>query len=188
MSARILADDRTGLPRLTAMRDIRTRPEGVICTLGGDPGDTAGLFMGWWSRAARKLTDYRSWQCASNGALELLRWVLDDWGHAIDAAGIEDFRSGPKAGRLHGTKASSTASSVTAMASMLAGAGIAVSVRPAGTVKTWATDSRLKAAGLIEATSGMPKHARDAARQSLFTACSDLGLRDPLSKMRGKPD
>jgi hypothetical protein len=175
-----------------ALRVIRVpgepRPEGVVCTLGGDPGDTAGLFLGWWSLAARKLTGYRAWQCGANGALELLGWVLGDWGHLIGAAGIEEFRSGPKSVRLHGTTASSTARSVTAMAGLISEAGIAVSVRPAGTVKTWATDDRLARSGLLAATSGMPKHSRDAARHALFTACKDLGMRDPLSKVRGTPD
>lgn len=173
-----------------ALRVIRVPvpAEGIIVTLGGDPGDTAGLFLGFWSLASRKLTDYRAWQCGANGALELLGWVLDDWGHLIGAAGIEEFRSGPKSVKLHGTSAPATSRMVTAMAGQIAAAGIAVSVRPAGTVKTWATDSRLQAAGLLAATSGMPKHARDAGRHSLFTACADLGMRVPRGKVRGKPD
>jgi hypothetical protein len=170
--------------RYAVMRQVR--PEGLTCTLGGDPGDTAGLFLAGWRE--RKLVMFRSWQVEAGGALELLGWVLSEHGYLIMAAGIEEFRSGPKSVKLHGTTAPAVARSVTAMASVIREAGIAVSVRPAGTVKTWATDDRLKEAGLLDATSGMPKHARDAARVALFTACRDLGMRDPLSKVREKPD
>lgn len=53
--------------------------------------------------------------------------------------------------------------------------------RSAAQVKPWATDERLEAAGLLEATKGM-RHARDAARHALYAAVHDGGLPDPLSK------
>lgn len=53
--------------------------------------------------------------------------------------------------------------------------------RSASAVKPWATDLRLDAAGLLEATKGM-RHARDAARHALFAAVRDGGLPDPLSR------
>ena len=55
-----------------------------------------------------------------------------------------------------------------------------VVARSASQVKPWATDARLEAAGLLEATKGM-RHARDAARHALFAAVKDGGLPDPLS-------
>jgi hypothetical protein len=51
--------------------------------------------------------------------------------------------------------------------------------RSASQVKPWATDQRLRAAGLFDATKGM-RHARDAARHALFAACHDAGVPDPL--------
>lgn len=54
-------------------------------------------------------------------------------------------------------------------------------VRNAAAVKPWATDARLDAAGLLEATKGM-RHARDAARHALYAAVHDGGMSDPLSK------
>lgn len=54
-------------------------------------------------------------------------------------------------------------------------------LRSAATVKPWATDERLAAAGLLAPTKGMP-HARDAARHALFTAVAEFGRPDPLSK------
>jgi hypothetical protein len=53
--------------------------------------------------------------------------------------------------------------------------------RPAAMVKPWATDERLKAAGLWDMTAKMVD-ARDAARHALYAACHDAGLPDPLSK------
>lgn len=53
--------------------------------------------------------------------------------------------------------------------------------RNASQVKAWATDTRLEAAGLLEACTGM-RHARDAARHALFAAVHDGAIPDPLSK------
>lgn len=57
----------------------------------------------------------------------------------------------------------------------------AAAVRPAAQVKPWATDTRLEAAGLLEACKGM-RHARDAGRHALFAAVHSGLLPDPLSK------
>lgn len=62
--------------------------------------------------------------------------------------------------------------------------GIRFVERSAAEVKPWATDARLAAAGLLGVTAGM-RHARDAARQALFCAVRDCGLRDPLSRAGG---
>lgn len=53
--------------------------------------------------------------------------------------------------------------------------------RSASQVKPWATDTRLNASGLLEATKGM-RHAKDAARHALYAAVHDAGRPDPLSK------
>jgi hypothetical protein len=53
--------------------------------------------------------------------------------------------------------------------------------RNASQVKAWATDARLAATGLLDATKGMT-HARDAARHALFAAVHDGKIPDPLSK------
>jgi hypothetical protein len=62
--------------------------------------------------------------------------------------------------------------------------GHASSHRAAATVKPWAVDKRLLAAGLLDLTAGM-RHARDAARHALFCAVKDYGLPDPLSSRAG---
>jgi hypothetical protein len=55
-----------------------------------------------------------------------------------------------------------------------------VFLRNASLVKTWATDKRLAAAGLLDATKGM-QHARDASRHALYAAVHTGMARDPLS-------
>lgn len=50
--------------------------------------------------------------------------------------------------------------------------------RAAVEVKPWATDDRLKAAGLFDQTKGL-RHARDAVRHALYSACRDFGARIP---------
>lgn len=54
-------------------------------------------------------------------------------------------------------------------------------VRSASQVKTWATDARLDAIGLLDNTKGMG-HARDGGRHALFAAVHDGKIPDPLSK------
>lgn len=56
--------------------------------------------------------------------------------------------------------------------------------RSASEVKTWATDLRLAAAGLVEPTKGM-NHARDAGRHAIFAAVRAGLLVDPLSRSAG---
>jgi hypothetical protein len=60
-------------------------------------------------------------------------------------------------------------------------AEVRVVLRSAAEVKPWATDTRLEAAGLLSACTGM-RHARDAARHALFAAVKDAGAPDPLSR------
>lgn len=54
---------------------------------------------------------------------------------------------------------------------------------PAATVKPWATDIRLQAAGILAATKGM-SHARDASRHALYAAVHRGVAHDPLSSRR----
>jgi hypothetical protein len=59
-------------------------------------------------------------------------------------------------------------------------------LRSAVQVKAWATDERLDAIGLLEATKGMT-HAKDAARHALYAAVHDGKIPDPLSKRARQP-
>lgn len=54
--------------------------------------------------------------------------------------------------------------------------------RSASEAKGWATDGRLKAAGLYELTRSAGGHRRDATRHALMAGVMKLGWTDPLSK------
>lgn len=59
--------------------------------------------------------------------------------------------------------------------------GVPLFTRNASMVKTWATDKRLEAAGLLASTKGMG-HARDASRHALYAAVRCGYTADPLSR------
>ncbi len=58
--------------------------------------------------------------------------------------------------------------------------GLEFHTHTASDVKQWATDRRLRAAGLYQPTEGM-RHARDGARHALFGGVKHAGVTDPLS-------
>jgi hypothetical protein len=56
--------------------------------------------------------------------------------------------------------------------------GYRTQLRKAADVKTWATDKRLKTAGILRPPE--MRHANDASRHGLFTAVRDAYMEDPL--------
>lgn len=173
--------------RYPGFREERQRPEQFICALGGDPGGANGLFLAGWSTVpgnSRAPLIMRAWVASREGAAELAGWVLSEYGYLIMAAGLEQFDNRRRSRAMRGFSATAMHELTGELAAVITGAGITVTVRPPALVKPWATDRRLEAAGLMSATAGMPAHARDAARHCLYAACHDLGLRDPLSRVR----
>lgn len=164
-------------------RERRERPAQCTCALGGDPGGGNGFFLAAWGNGRhRSPLITRAWVVNMEGAAELAGWVLSEYGYLIMAAGLEQFDSRARSRRMRGFSATAAHETVARLAALISDAGITVTVRPPALVKPWATDRRLEAAGLMSATAGMPDHARDGARHCLYTACHDLGLRDPLSR------
>ncbi len=157
----------------------------ALCVIGCDPGAVAGLALayydGSWGHPA-------AYQCDAASAPALLDWLIGlntepgIIGDAITVrVGIEEFRPGLGAG-ARGKNASLTRGLVEELKLVSASRGITALVRPATDVKTWGTDARLKKAGLLDVTAGMPDHSRDACRVLLFTAVMTGGVPDPLSK------
>lgn len=168
---------------------LRARPEQFFVSLGGDPGGGNGFFLAAWGKGRHRaplLT--RAWVTNMDGAVELLDWVLREYGTLIGAAGLEQFDNRARSRRMRGFSATLVHTRTARLVTQLNGAGIPVTVRPPALVKPWATDRRLEAAGLMTATAGMPGHARDAARHCLYCACHDLGMRDPMSRSRTEDD
>lgn len=154
--------------------------------IGIDPGPIPGIVMLWPHGGGRRRLEIDVVQCSESAAPAVLWGLLDSnrslLGKAPCLVQIERFVVGSRSGR------SSTAGAGAAtrdLVGRLQGEAenqpnVKVVLRSASEVKPWATDVRLEAAGLLEATKGM-RHARDAARHALFAAVKDGGVPDPLS-------
>jgi hypothetical protein len=149
--------------------------------IGIDPGPATGIAVAFW--------DDESWlspgayQCDASSAPALLDWLAArKRPMMLVRAAIEEFRPGTGAG-ARGPHASVTRSKVDELSDVLENRNIRVRCRAATMVKPWATDERLKRAGLMEICRGQG-HAADAMRHLLFCAVHDCGVPDPLIRRR----
>lgn len=145
--------------------------------LGVDPGMTTGICRLDLGGGPAELA-----QATPGAVLGILRELgRSEYGGVVAVLAIERFVVGPRAGR----SAFPAAGRVTReLIDELQASDLAdrVMLRSASQVKPWATNDRLRAAGLWDLGKGMP-HARDAARHALFAAVSECGMRDPLSRL-----
>jgi len=143
--------------------------------IGVDPGPTPGIVaLDLEERRVRKVCVI---QCSAS-ALDLVLWAL-----LCDASGpcvlqVERFVT---RGRANAAQSLTRDQVGEVLNQARRHMDATVVQRSASQVKPWATDERLKEAGLLEACKGM-RHARDAARHALFAAVHDGALPDPLSK------
>lgn len=163
------------------MRDAVTR----TLVVGVDPGATTGICGLIYDHDNLGPYWYDSiiLQCAASDAKDLIIGVIDR--HRRErydvTLAVEQFVVGPRAGK----SATAEAGRITReLIADLTGRA-PMHVRPAVTVKRWATDKRLQAAGLYAPTRGRP-HARDAARHALYIAVRTGVTRDPLGMFPGK--
>lgn len=149
--------------------------------VGIDPGRTTGICQlvpilrvgGAFDRWNVELA-----QVSSGLVLPLVTGILDecpaDW--PIHLA-VEAFVEGRHAGRGTDAAATKIARDIISELQGLVLPNVRVFVRPAGTVKPWATDARLLKANIWQ--TGM-RHAMDGGRHALFHA-HRIGYPDPLS-------
>lgn len=104
---------------------------------------------------------------------------IGHYNHANPLICCEHFVSGPRAGRLGDVAAADLTRGIEAMLQMRY-AEWPRSFVPNATAKTWASNKRLDAAGLLKATDKMADHARSAARHALYGAVKTGRMRDPL--------
>lgn len=153
-----------------------------IRTIGIDPGPIPGLVE--LRYLDRKLVHVGVLQVSANLAAPTFVMLLAElsptsWKTVVQ---VEKFIVTGRTAKLANAAASATTRDMVG-ALMREGEhfGIPVVQRTANQAKAWATDARLDAAGLLDATKGM-RHAKDAARHALFAASHDVALPDPLSK------
>lgn len=149
------------------------------CVIGIDPGPVAGVVC----LSLVGLNGADAAQVTEGGLLPLLH----GW-HAlrrIEAIAVERFVVSPRAGRSSTPAGGAAARAMVAqVCDWAAQHDLLVVLRSAADVKPWATDERLRAAGLYAMTEGM-RHARDGARHALYEAVNSHGRPDPLSRKAG---
>lgn len=158
---------------------------------GVDPGGTTGLV----TVVFRPVTGYYIPNAESGmmmGAHEIkqdaaattaLIMAAVDW-KGPDMIAVEKFVNGRRSARLGSSGASLKAREIVGAVSVAARERhIRVARRSASQVNAWATDKRLKAAGLWADTALTGNHhdARSAARHALMCLVVDLHCPDPLS-------
>lgn len=183
---------------------ITRRPPWQTLVLGVDPGPVPGIAL----LACRRLPASKSdpfWtdldsppfqyaiepvvvlQCLDITAAELVAVMVEAFGVLPpNLIAIERFVVGRRSARSHTPVAGRTTRDLIGVISQAAEqAGGQVVQQTAAQVKPWATEHRLHAAGLLEATAGM-RHARDAVRHALFAGVGRLGWPDPLGRKAGE--
>jgi hypothetical protein len=178
--------DASRQPTRQAGRDLHAVPSAprVSCVLGIDPGAGAtGITLLELDWTAGKL-GARVFACSAGAAEWLLRAVLTEIGDRCRQGrvrgGIEAFAAGNGPGaRMKTGKV--TRDLVGELAGIAAEYTVPLTARYAALAKTWATDTRLRKAGLYELTGKSPD-MRDSARHALLEACQNCGWPDPLSK------
>lgn len=152
--------------------------------IGIDPGPTPGFVM--LTPRGRRL-DVDVIQCSAHVAPTILWTLLNQCrayqGGAPAVVALERYVVGRRSGRSSSATAGEATRDLVGKLQQTAAdePDVSVVLRNASQVKVWATDTRLEAAGLLEACKGM-RHARDAARHALFAAVHDGAIPDPLSK------
>lgn len=164
------------------MSAVLTPPGYDVLVVGVDPGPIPGLVaIDFYADGTAHAVQVV--QCSANAAEGVLRTlVLENTpsNGPAPVVQIERFVVG-RGSMRSGAAGATTRQSVERLEMTAKECGATAYVRSASEVKPWATDERLDAAGLLEATKGM-RHARDAARHALFCAVRVAGVLDPLSR------
>lgn len=153
----------------------------IVSVIGADPGPTTGLAIHDW--ADGKLVAFTILQVDGDSAQDVLEAVLVRRQQAIGDyiakryAQVEPFVTGQSAG-TRGPKADYTRQEAFKLVEQLQQWGYAVKLRKAADIKTWASDKRLRAAGILRPPEN--RHGNDGSRHALYTAIHDAYLPDPL--------
>lgn len=142
--------------------------------LGIDPGETTGLCVLWILN--HRLVGIRIAQCDLESATHIAN-VFATGDDTLWAT--EKFVVGNRAGRSSSSRAgANTRDLVGRLQAQAEMRGETFIQRSASEVKTWATNERIKAAGITT----VGGHSADSARHALYAAVKANYCPDPLSK------
>jgi hypothetical protein len=146
--------------------------------IGIDPGPVTGLAVLEWGDVPLQWTVSQVAASSSGVLLARVRATLLDWqaGDSNVLVAAEDYVITNRTVRTAGRGAQKITNGLASWLSMEGAV-----MRSPGQVKPWASDERLRRAGVMDILQGM-RHARDAARHALYAACHDRGLPDPLGR------
>lgn len=151
----------------------------ITSVVGIDPGPSTGISL--LDYYEDRLTGSTHIQVDSKSAAGVLTAILDSYyGESHKGkrfAQVEAFITGQSAG-TKGNPAEVTRQLAFQLAEVLQLRGYHTEMRKAADVKLWASDKRLKAAGLLRPPEN--RHANDASRHALFCAVHDAFRPDPL--------
>lgn len=148
--------------------------------IGIDPGPVPGVCLLRTPSPAGRPDKWHGElaQCTPTTMWALIAAWLD--AYDVRAIAIESYVVGPKAARVNDQAAQRATRDILGQLRIAVPVAIPRYERRAVDVKTWASNKRLAAAGLLIGGSSLV-HARDAARHALFAACADFRATDPLS-------
>jgi hypothetical protein len=146
--------------------------------IGVDPGLTTGVCAVEFDEDGQQIGSRIVMQIhGSEGVIPTIQTLLGRKPQHEHLLAVEQFVVSNRAARSSTPEAGRV---TRALIAELGDLGVHVFLRNASLVKTWATDKRLEAAGLLDATKGMG-HARDASRHALYAAVHCGITTDPLS-------
>lgn len=155
--------------------------ERLAYVMGVDPGPIPGIVAAHYIDGLRA-ADPTVIQCNHQIAPFIVEELLGEAARVPRLLALETFRVSGRSARCSTPKAGElTRNLLGALIELARRLDIRVVERTASDVKPFATDDRLRKAGLYVPTEGM-RHARDGARHHLFAAIRDGIIPDPLSR------
>lgn len=142
-----------------------------VVTIGVDPGPSSGICVLDGGPGFLIQTDAVS-------VMPMTRILIAGYAGRTIRLAVEEFVIGPNSAKAK-QAGKVTRDLIGALTALTAADNVWMVKRSAAEVKPWATDHRLKAAGLYDRGVGIP-HARDGARHALYSAVRDAGMTDPL--------
>lgn len=164
----------------------------IMTIVGVDPGPVTGICEIMYSTTTHKYSAVSLIQADIWTAITMLSPTRSG-GRVLPGVAVaaEAFVDGRRSGRVAGRSGSDATRAVLdhlRMAFQLEAEDPynlgrnRLSIRSAGQIKPWATDDRLAAAGIVIQNPSTMRHALDAGRHALYSACFDQGCRDPLAQ------